>query len=787
MELFMRSLSVVFITAFVLLLSACGGEGSGDVSDSGGDSDSGGVPGSGVLDITQFIITSTSGDGGSISPVSVTVDENKTTSFTLTPNPDYAIDSVTGCDGRLEGNTYSTDVVTQDCVVSARFNLKSYTVNASAGQGGSISPAEQTVIHGETTSFTLTPNPDYAIDSVTGCNGSLEGDTYSTDVVTQDCAVSALFKLKSYAVTATAGQGGGITPAKQTVIHGETATLTLAPDTGYAIDSVTGCDGSLEDSLYTIARATQDCTVSASFNKTYTVTASAEGGGNITPLEQTVIHGETATLTLAPDTGYAIDSVTGCDGSLEGDTYSTDVVTQDCAVSALFKLKSYAVTATAGQGGGITPAKRTVIHGDKASFKLTPNADYAIDSVIGCDGSLEDSLYTIASATQDCTVSASFNKTYTVTASAEGGGNITPLEQTVIHGETATLTLAPDTGYAIDSVTGCDGILNGTKYSTDPVTDNCEVSASFNQVPIANAGSDQTVFANSTVTLDGSASTDLEDDASAQPKPVYYYSWEQTDATNIIVTLNDINSVNPSFEAPSVTATTVLQFTLTVTDSNDDSSTDDVSITVIVPVKLNDTGITKCSSGSCENTGEDGEYGRDAQNVSTLKKVGAGRAGFDFTKLNANGEELEDQTSTGSCVQDNHTGLVWEVKTTSNKDDRYTWYNTNNSTNGGAVGTDNGGANTQAFVASVNSVGLCGATNWRLPNKNELVSIVDFSASQPAIDSEYFPNTISSWYWSSSPNASYNDLAWIVYFDVGYGGNSYKSSGRYVRLVRGGQ
>jgi hypothetical protein len=643
MELFMRSLSVVFITAFVLLLSACGGEGSGDVSDSGGDSDSGGVSGSGVLDITQFIITSTSGDGGSISPVSVTVDENKTTSFTLTPNADYAIDSVTGCEGSLEGNTYSTGIVTQDCAVSASFK-PIYTVNASAGQGGSISPAEQTVIHGETTSFTLTPDADYGIDSVTGCDGSLEGNAYSTGIVTQDCAVSASFNLKSYAVNASAGQGGSISPA-----------------------------------------------------------------------EQTVIHGETASFTLTPDADYAIDSVTGCEGSLEGNTYSTGIVTQDCAVSASFK-PIYAVTASAGQGGSITP-----------------------------------------------------------------------LEQTVIHGETATLTLAPETGYAIDLVTGCDGSLGGSLYTIASATQDCAVSASFNQVPIANAGSDQTVFANSTVTLDGSASTDLEDDASAQPKPVYYYSWEQTDATNIIVTLNDINSVNPSFEAPSVTATTVLQFTLTVTDSNDDSSTDDVSITVIVPVKLNDTGITKCSSGSCENTGEDGEYGRDAQNVSTLKKVGAGRAGFDFTKLNANGEELEDQTSTGSCVQDNHTGLVWEVKTTSNKDDRYTWYNTNNSTNGGAVGTDNGGANTQAFVASVNSVGLCGATNWRLPNKNELVSIVDFSASQPAIDSEYFPNTISSWYWSSSPDAYSSGNAWVVNFGDGGDSRNGKSSDSYVRLVRGGQ
>jgi chitinase len=307
-----------------------------------------------------------------------------------------------------------------------------------------------------------------------------------------------------------------------------------------------------------------------------------------------------------------------------------------------------------------------------------------------------------------------------------------------------------------------------------------------NQASIANAGIDQTVLANSTVTLDGSASTDLENDVS---ETSLTYSWLQTDIRNPNEELNNINIATPSFEAPSVTETTVLEFTLTVTDDNEDSSTDIVLITVNVKGTLNDTGITKCSSVSCTGTGEDGEYGRDARS-SRLIKVGAGRAGFDFTKLDASGKALDDQALTGSCVQDNHTGLVWEVKTTSglhNKDDIYTWYNTNSSTNGGADGTDNGGANTQAFVAQVNSVGLCGANDWRLPNKIELLSIVDFATFNPVIDSDYFPNTKSSLYWSSSPSADYNDSAWIVYFNEGSGNGMYKGNSAYVRLVRGGQ
>ncbi|MEJ2404988.1 MAG: hypothetical protein P8171_11975, partial [Candidatus Thiodiazotropha sp.] len=43
-----------------------------------------------------------------------------------------------------------------------------------------------------------------------------------------------------------------------------------------------------------------------------------------------------ATLTLTPDSGYAIDSVSGCGGSLSGSTYTTGSITADCAVNARF-------------------------------------------------------------------------------------------------------------------------------------------------------------------------------------------------------------------------------------------------------------------------------------------------------------------------------------------------------------------------------------------------------------------------------------------------------------------
>ena len=137
----------------VLGLAACGGDvvdggdvgggdvvdeedvGVGDVGDVGDDEDAGaedvggGDVGAGdVVDeedadlFDTYIVTPTAGANGSISPDSAqTVNDGDTIEFTITPDGDYEIDSVTGCDGVLDGDTYVTGAITADCTVEASF------------------------------------------------------------------------------------------------------------------------------------------------------------------------------------------------------------------------------------------------------------------------------------------------------------------------------------------------------------------------------------------------------------------------------------------------------------------------------------------------------------------------------------------------------------------------------------------------------------------------------------------------------------------------------------------
>jgi hypothetical protein len=75
--------------------------------------------------------------------------------------------------------------------------------------------------------------------------------------------------------------------------------------------------------------------------------------------------------------------------------------------------------------------------------------------------------------------------------------------------------------------------------------------------------------------------------------------------------------------------------------------------------------------------------------------------------------------------------------------------------------------------------------DWRLPNTNELLSIVDYDTINPSIDITRFPAAEAA-YWSSTTHASIPDMTWIVSFVNGSVFHAYKTGSYPVRAVRGG-
>ncbi len=90
------------------------------------------------------------------------------------------------------------------------------------------------------------------------------------------------------------------------------------------------------------------------------------------------------------------------------------------------------------------------------------------------------------------------------------------------------------------------------------------------------------------------------------------------------------------------------------------------------------------------------------------------------------------------------------------------------------------------FIEQCNRDGLAGHTDWRLPNRRELRSLMDYSRKDPALPAEHpFADVSPQWYWSSTPWAGNTEYAWYVHFVGGrmfYG----KTDGYYlVWPVRG--
>ena len=97
---------------------------------------------------------------------------------------------------------------------------------------------------------------------------------------------------------------------------------------------------------------------------------------------------------------------------------------------------------------------------------------------------------------------------------------------------------------------------------------------------------------------------------------------------------------------------------------------------------------------------------------------------------------------------------------------------------------DCGRVNHAEAIAACANCAIDGHTDWRLPTAHELFGLVDLARYSPAIDTTRFPDTPSSWFWSSSPVASDPDFAWLVNFVYGYVALDGRDYHAFVRAVR---
>ena len=616
-------------------------------------------------------------------------------------------------------------------------------------------------------------------------------------------------------VLALAACGGGITtdsavtpvakptitapPVSQTVEAGKTATFMVTATGGGTLAyqwKKNGVDVSgATSNPYTIAAAMADdgskysvavsnsAGTTTSSEATLTVTAAAvvvatKPAITTHPAAQTVVTETTATFSVQATGGGALAYQWKKNGTdIPGATassYTTPATTmadKDAKFSVMVTNSAGSVTSNEAKLGvsatavapAITtqPAAQSVVAGSVANFSVIASGTSPFSYQWKKNGTVIDGAtsipYTIATTTMadggaysvvvtnSLGTVTSNDATLTVTATAEKPAITTqPAAQTVTEGESATFSVtasgtAPFTYQWKKNGTDIEGVT--TSSHTTDATVLGDSGAVFTVVVTNSVGS---------VTSSGATLT-----VNAAPPAI---------------------SAQPT--AQTITAGQTATFSVTATGTG----------TLSYQWKKNGRDITG-GSGATTNTyttpamgyaGNGAVYsvvvsdsvGTTTSNNATLtvsKSTTAQSYGY---VANAS-DDLYDKTE---CVQDNSTGLIWEGKTASPATSRlgtstYTNYDSTTSLQkwNGVWSIPNqteidASTNSIGYKNSVNASALCGFTDWRLPNIDELKGV---AISGP---SNWFPNTLNQSYWSSTPNGggSQGDRGSAVYGSVGF-------------------
>lgn len=172
-------------------------------------------------------------------------------------------------------------------------------------------------------------------------------------------------------------------------------------------------------------------------------------------------------------------------------------------------------------------------------------------------------------------------------------------------------------------------------------------------------------------------------------------------------------------------------------------------------------------------------------------------ASENWQRLDASGHIMRSgNTSSHRCVLDPAGGLMWQVHDDAggvhDRDNRFSWYSSDKRLHMSEPGLADGGdcrgteCDTQSLVATVNEHGLCGFSDWRLPNREELMSLGEAERRESGliVDRAFFPEAIAGEYWTVETFRLYPQSAWAVNFANGLDRADRKSSAKAVRLVR---
>jgi hypothetical protein len=339
--------------------------------------------------------------GGTVaaSPATATMGEEITLSNT--PNEgwqfvSYSVKDANGNDVPVTNGKFTMPIGA--VTISATFKKIDYALTIPEGiEHGTVAIAgeKNTAQIGDEVTLITTPDAGYELDAitVTDANGNPITVTNGKFIMPAGAVtISVTFKKIVYTINIDSNiTGGTIAASPATATMGEEITLTVTPNEGYNLKTLTVKDAAGNEISVTNGKFTMpagNVTVSAEFAKTaYTVTIS-EGitNGKVTVSPLSANMGDEMTLTVTPDAGYELETLTVKDAAGNPITVTNGKFIMPAGavtISATFKKIVYTITVDSDiTGGMVTASATTATIGDEITLTISPSENYVILDVI---------------------------------------------------------------------------------------------------------------------------------------------------------------------------------------------------------------------------------------------------------------------------------------------------------------------------------------------------------------------------------------------------------------------
>ena len=391
--------------------------------------------------LIHYVIKTLCTEGGSVSASSYNVLYGDDVTFTVTPSEGHEIESITlnGVDvtSSFINGSYTLKGVTADQELYATFKPMVYAVHISCGSHGLVTTDSESVTHGQSVTFTITPDEGYMIEEVI-CNGTdvtnkVKNGLYTISNVKGVVYLSVTVKIAEFNISVVCGAGGSVTSSAQFVNYGESVTFTITPDEGRKIASVilNGVDitNDVIDGQYTVNNIKDHIVLTVTFGYgDIAIGISCSEGCQIQindvmlgsgELNTLFPYGSDMTIRLYPEQGYDIAFVTvnGADvtSKFENNVYVIRNVTEPQSIKVVATRIYYLIEVRESEGGVLVASSNKVIPGGSVTFTLFPDEGYEVLNVIMNDeditGRFVNGTYTIGTVRTDITIQATFKTT----------------------------------------------------------------------------------------------------------------------------------------------------------------------------------------------------------------------------------------------------------------------------------------------------------------------------------------------------------------------------------------